>query len=148
MEEVSPVAQELARRLLAHEAGARQRPEEMAAAIERIHHRLRECLAESIGLAGFNALFARSLQLARTTSPVSVQITVEEQAKVGLQGAREFAIAHDSLTVQAEFVAILAYFIGLLIRFIGEELTVRLVREAWPEFRLGAVGGTNAEAGG
>lgn len=142
MEEVSPVAQELARRLLAHEAGARQGPEELAAAIERIHHRLRQTLARLIGLAGFNALFDRALHLAGAASPALAQVTVE------LQGAREFAVAHDSFTVRAGFVSILAHFIGLLIRFVGEELTVGLIREAWPGLRSSAVGGTNADAGG
>jgi hypothetical protein len=148
MEEVSPVAQELARRLLAHEAGARQRPEELAAAIERIHRRLCQTLAQLIGPAGFNALFARALHLAQATSPALVRVTADEQVAIGLQGAREFAIAHDSFTVQTGFVSILAHFIGLLIRFVGEELTVHLIREAWPGFRSGAVSGTNADAGG
>ena len=60
-----PAPEELARRLLAYEAGEKTSPEELAAAGERAYLRLRERLAVLLGATGFDALWARAMHLAQ-----------------------------------------------------------------------------------
>ena len=57
----------LARRLLTIEVGEKTSAEEFAAAGERVYLRLREHLAVLLGVTGFDALWARSMQLAQPT---------------------------------------------------------------------------------
>ncbi|MDP9312404.1 MAG: hypothetical protein M3R24_16220 [Chloroflexota bacterium] len=59
------VPEELARRLLTHEAGGRQSPEELSAAAERAYVRLRERLMVFLGQPGFDSLWARAMHLAQ-----------------------------------------------------------------------------------
>ena len=141
MREVSPATKELARRLLVHEAGGRQAPADLAEATERAFQRLRQRLARLIGLAGFNALLARALRLAQADFPALERVAFDEHAGTGLTGARQFATAAagDPAEAGAALVAVLAQFIGLLKTFIGEDLGVRLVREAWPDLTAGGM---------
>ena len=55
----------LAHWLLTYEAGGKKRPEELAAAGERVYLRLRERLVILLGSAGFDALWGRAMHLAQ-----------------------------------------------------------------------------------
>lgn len=133
MREVSPVVRGLARQVLVREVGGRQQPEALAEAAERAYHRLRQHLSLLIGPIGFKTLFARALSLAKSEFPILERIEFEERSDAGLKGVREFAVAHDPAEASDGLAAILASFISLLGTFIGEDLGLRLVREAWPQ---------------
>ena len=141
MPEMSPAAQVLARRVLRHEAGGRAEPAALAEAVERADARLRGRLASLIGPTGYTTLVARAVHLARAEVPALECVTVDAPAtgaEGGLHGVREFARASgDAGAAEAGLSAILAHVVGLLVTFIGEDLALRLVREAWPELAPG-----------
>ena len=96
--------------------------------------KLRPQLAALMGNGGFQALLARSLVLAR--AEITWLCAVEVRADGSLQGVEEQRMG----LVPDEFlegrIVLLAQLLGLLAAFIGENLTLRLVREAWPDVPL------------
>jgi hypothetical protein len=134
---MSPAAQVLARRVLQHEAGGRAELAALAEAAERADARLRGRLASLIGPTGYTALVARAVYLAQAEVPALERVTVDAlatEAEGGLHSVREFARATgDAGAAEAGLSAILAHVIGLLGTFIGEDLALRLIRDAWPE---------------
>jgi hypothetical protein len=144
MPEMSPAAQVLARRVLRHEAGGRAEPAALAEAAERADARLRGRLASLIGQTGYTTLVARAVHLAQAEVPALERVSVDALAtgaEGGLRGVREFARASsDAGAAEAGLSAILAHVIGLLVTFIGEDLALRLIRDAWPELPDGQGG--------
>ena len=129
----------LARRLLAH-AGARlsQEPEhadagEPAAAglAMRVCLDLRETLLRVIGPTGFTALVGRALTLARDEYPEFHAVRVAADGSlIGLDVALAESPPGAALTAAATLIGAV---IGLLVTFIGEDLTRRLIRRTWPD---------------
>ena len=93
---------------------------------------LRPQLTALMGNGGFRALLARVLALARLEVPWLRGLQVSPEGD--LAGMEELRA---QLLNRAEMfeggVVLLARLLGLLVTFIGENLTVRLVREVWPE---------------
>ncbi len=138
---VPPVARTLARRMLLHEVGGRAEPTAMAEGAARADARLRGRLTGLIGLTGYTILVARAVRLARAEVPTLEGVAVdtgETGSDGSLHGVHDFARASgDAAAAEAGLSAILAHVIGLLITFIGEDLALRLIREAWPELAHG-----------
>ena len=133
MDTPSPSIRGLARRLLAAEA--LQQPDSSQNLYEavRVCDKLRLSLTRFAGADGFASLLARSLVLARVEVPSLNRITVKPDCSMdGLE-----ALAADEADGGVEAAAALAaHLLGLLVTFIGEPLTLRLVREAWPDASL------------
>ena len=124
----------LAGRLLALEAAnqpAADAPEHEAL---RVVEKLKSSLTRFGGPDGFAALLGRALALARSDVPALQSVQVGPDGRLeGLEGL--FA---DADPAGAEAVtAITTNLLGLLMIFVGETLTLRLVREAWPDATLG-----------
>jgi hypothetical protein len=131
MSVVSPATRQLARHLLLREAGGQAEPEPLAAATERISQRLRLRLILLIGPLGFAALYARALHLAKQEYPSLAMVEFRDGTDMRLIGLQKFAVdVGDPALAQAALVAVLAQFIGLLIAFIGEDLSLRFIHEA------------------
>ncbi|MBA2744029.1 MAG: hypothetical protein H0U43_06945 [Chthoniobacterales bacterium] len=81
-----------------------------------------------MGKTGFRALLSRALALAITEAPSL------RAARVNAVGSLEgFAEAQVDPEEMAEgSVVLVAQLLGLLVVFIGENLTLRFVREVWP----------------
>ena len=140
---VPPIAQALAWRDLAPVSGPETDPEALADTAERAYTALRRRLIGLIGRDGFAALLNRALRLARIVYPTLEGITLDNQAETGLRGIREYAQTQAGDGAAAGgLAAILAQLIGLLVVFIGEDLAVRLVQDAWPH-----LAGETAERG-
>ena len=97
--------------------------------------KLRLTLTKFAGADGFAALLRRALALASADVP-SLQIV-----KIGSDGRLEGfeKIVADKAAGGAggaPEVALTAHLLGLLATFIGEPLTLRLVRAAWPDTLL------------
>ena len=101
---------------------------EVAIAIEK----LRISLTRFAGADGFVSLLRRALVLARAEVPSL------ESVKIGPDGHLEgFEPIADSANAGVEAaIAIIVQLLGLLDSFIGEPLTRRLLREAWPDITL------------
>ena len=126
METPSPAIRDLARRLLAaNQSTAGPHGQEAVLVSER----LRVALTEVTGADGYAALLRRALALASAEAPALRCATVNADGR--LQGLEQLA-SHEGSVSRAAAVAISAHLLGLLVTFVGEDLTLRLVRVAWP----------------
>lgn len=125
--------QRVFRRMLAREAGKGANSPAIAAAARRLCERFAEQLTPLIGDAGVAAICARGLHLAQRNVPGLAPV------RASAQGEAPFALLQLSLEQQEPAaateaaVAVLATVGELLASFIGEGLSTRLLREAWPD---------------
>jgi hypothetical protein len=131
MNQADPMARDLARWLLAQEAKEVPAPAAKVDAILCAVEKLRVLLTKRIGGAGFHALLARALALAKTEVRWLRGVNVTPEG--ALEGFEETAQQYSADEAMQARVALLAQLIGLLITFIGRDLTLRLLRDAWPE---------------
>jgi hypothetical protein len=96
--------------------------------------KLRLHLATFMGKTGFHTLLSRSLALSVTEVPWLG--AVRARADDSLEGLEELRAQLDPAEFSEGEVVLLAQLLGLLVAFIGERLTLRLVGEVWPEFSL------------
>lgn len=91
-----------------------------------------------IGQAGVDALAGRALHLAQREHPCLIPAPEPQPADEPF--ARVVAcLRRQGPAAAAEAAsAVLAILIGLLVTFIGEPLTARLLRQAWPDVSFGA----------
>jgi hypothetical protein len=139
MSRASPAIQDLARRLIAAEAARDDPPGAHAAGAVRVLEKLGAPLARLTGEAGFRSLLSRALALAKAEDASLNPVRVREDGSLeGLAGDRNGPDAGAG-------GAVVAQLLGLLVTFIGESLTLRLVRDAWPD---AAADETDRRAGG
>ena len=151
---------DLVRRLLIHEAAESQDQDSLIEAAERVSEELRAHLSKRIGQEGFRMILARSLVL--TTAQFPHLSAVRVGADGTLIGLRE-AISHaqeaqdkeaqdkeaqdkeaQGVTIEGA-VALVAQLLALLISFIGERLTLRLLSAVQPKFAWDDVTGRENE---
>ena len=125
--------QDLARRLLAIEAASKSATGAHVDEAVRVCEKLQISLSRFAGSDGFTSLLRRALALARADVP-SLQ-TVKLKPDGSLEGLEVSKVAATEGEPDAP-VAIIAHLLGLLVTFIGEPITLRLVREAWPDGSL------------
>lgn len=131
MNTVSPAIEELARRLLAFESPHGQPPGAPADRAARVCERLRGPLSKLAGPASYRALLSRALALAKANAPSLATMRVEADGRLERSGeTRPDEYAADADRGPRVLVAQL---LGLLVTFIGEPLTLTLVRDAWPD---------------
>ena len=99
--------------------------------------RLRPPLATLMGNVGFRALLSRSLALACTEVPWLRALHVKADGSFG--GLEELQAQVDPKEFAEDSTVLLAQLLGLLTAFIGQDLTLRLVREVWPKASLNDV---------
>jgi hypothetical protein len=131
MSTAAPAIRHLARRLIAVEAARDESPGAPAGGAVRVCDRLRESLSRLTGVAGFRSLISRALALAKAEVPSLAPAQVRADGSLeGLDGSR-----HDQGAGSGgeAGVAVVAQLLGLLMTFVGEPLTLRLVRDAWPD---------------
>jgi hypothetical protein len=120
---VSPKTRELADRLVEFEKAAEASTHDPPSTC-RVCEKLRYPLVTLTGMAGYSSLLSRALTLAKREAPELRAVEVRSDASLeGLEG--DASQAHPVLV---------AYLLSLLITFIGEDLTMKLVRDIWPEF--------------
>ena len=129
----NPALRQLALRALAQRKASIADAGALAAAAQRAYADLTRVSAPLIGDVGVNALTGRSLYLAQRQYPWLVQTREPEQ----WDGPFEqivFCLERQDPAVATEAAgAVLATLLGLLVTFIGEPLTVQLLRQAWPD---------------
>lgn len=121
----------LAQRLLAYEAVAGEKADPAESGAFRVCAKLRPPLITLAGVAGFRSLLSRALALARAEAPSLSAVYVA--ADGSLQGMDEFTSQTNEEEARDGGVLLVAQLIGLLLIFIGEGLTFRLVQDVWPE---------------
>ena len=124
----------LARRLIAYDASQSNTPQANYSDVFQVCEKLRPQLATLMGSGGFQALLSRSLALASAEVPWMRTLQVKPDGALG--GLGELPAQLDLDRFFEGRVVLLAQLLGLLVAFIGENLTLRLVREAWPKVPL------------
>lgn len=123
---------DLAKRLVvasraAHDAAGEPHVHEAVAVCEI----LQKSISKFAGADGFKALMRRAMALARVETPALQSVKLGDNCQ--MEGLDELATAPGG----ADAAAVLtAHMLELLVTFIGEPLTLRLVREGWPDAKL------------
>jgi hypothetical protein len=124
---------QLALRVLAQYAGSTAGAEALAAAVRHAYDDLARVSAPLIGQVGVEALTDRALHLAQREYPWLVQTREPEQAEGPFTQVIACLERQDPAVAIEAAGAVFATFTGLLVTFIGEPLTARLLRQAWPD---------------
>jgi len=127
---ISLGARDMARQLLAYEAAAEETSVATKSTALRVHEKLRQSLCALSGVAGYRSLASRALTLAKVKAP-SLRV-MQVTADGSLQVLSEAESESDKGFASEDQVVLLTELLGLLHAFIGEALTLRLLREAWP----------------
>jgi hypothetical protein len=115
---------------LSRETAERAGPEDTAAVAGRVFRRLRGNLALWFGAEGFDALLLRAMDRANNAHPAR-----DDRASPGpgaLDALAERARSQPPAEADEATVAVLATFISLLGRLVGNDLAERLIEQSWP----------------
>lgn len=102
-----------------------------------ISEKLRPQLTMLMGRAGYRALVSRSLVLAK--AEVDSLLVMHVNANGALEGLDALEAQVDPEEICVGCTVLLAHLLGLLVAFIGEDLTLRLAREVWPKLSVDKV---------
>jgi hypothetical protein len=129
----SPALRQLVLRALAQRKGSTAGAGALAAAAQRAYEDLARVSAPLIGDIGVNARTGRTLYLAQRQYPWLVHTREPEQWNGPFEQI-VFCLEQQDPAVATEAAgAVLSTLAGLLVTFIGERLTVHLLRKAWPD---------------
>jgi hypothetical protein len=123
---------DLAHRLLSYEAGAGKTSEPMESPTLRVYEKLRQSLGEFVGVTGFQLLASRALTLARPEAPSLSAARVTSDGSLQGLGEIETQINMGTARASEGGIILIARLLGLLRIFLGEALTLSLLRSAWP----------------
>ena len=124
---------QLALKVLAQYGGPAAGAEALAAAAQRAYDDLARVSAPLIGQVGVDALTGRAVHLAQRAHPWLVHTRAPEQWK-GPFDQIIFCLEQQDPAVATEAAgAVFGTLTGLIVSFIGEPLTVGLLRQAWPD---------------
>ena len=123
----------LALKMLAERAGPAAGADALAAATHRAYDDLALALVPLIGEVGVQTLTDRALHLAQQEYPWLVSTRERKQADTPLTQVIGSLKRQDPAVAAEVAGALFAIFTGLLVTFIGEPLTARLLRKAWPD---------------
>jgi hypothetical protein len=125
---------DIAERLIAYEMRGNKPAKAKTPAACLVIEKLRPQLATLMGNAGFRALLSRTLTLANTEFPWMRAVRVK--AEGSMEGLDELGPQVNPDEIFEGCAVLLAQMLGLLVVFIGESLTLRLVREVWPNLSV------------
>ena len=134
MSRATPEMRVFAGRLIAYETTGNKSSETKTPAACLVGEKLRPHLATLMGNVGFRALLSRALALANAEVPWLRAVHVNTDGS--FQGLDELGAQVDPDEIFEGCVVLLAQLLGLLVAFIGELLTLRLVRDVWPKLPL------------
>ena len=127
----TPRLKGFARRLVSYESIAAKPAGVHKSPAFRVCEKLREPLSRLSGVAGFRSLLSRALAL--TNDEARWMKAIHVKADGSLEGLEEAKSQLSESEIAEGEVVLVAQLIGLLITFIGEELTLRLVQDSWPD---------------
>ena len=102
-----------------------------------VYEKLRQSLSEFAGTAAFESLAFRALAQAKSEAPSLWAVTITEDGTLQGLGEAETQIDIDK-DLAGKFPAgeggiiLIARLLGLLFIFLGEPLTLSLLRDTWP----------------
>lgn len=131
MSTASPQNQELARRLIVFEAARANSSDAPVDVAVLVIGELRMRLIKLAGVDGFRSLLSRALILAKAEVPSLKLVQIGADGSVegfdGIEQGSETGAAGQAGTI------LVAHLLQLLVTFIGTPLTLRLIRDSWPD---------------
>jgi hypothetical protein len=134
MSQTNPQMRDIAERLIAYETEGNRLSRTRTPAGFPVCEKLRPHLGTLMGSIGFNALLSRAL--ARAEAEVPSLRTVQVKADGSLAGIDKLEAQADPEELAKGSVVLVAQLLGLLVAFIGENLTLRIVCDVWPNLAL------------
>jgi hypothetical protein len=134
MSRANPKMRHFAKRLTAYERRQKTPSETTTPPAFQVCEKLRVHLAIFMGSTGFRELL--SCALPRANAEVPWLRTVHVRADGSLEGLEELNAQCNPDELFEGGVVLVAQLLGLLTAFIGQTLTLRFVREVWPEVPL------------
>jgi hypothetical protein len=129
---IPPEMRDLAHRLLAFEAATDKTSEPVESATLRVYEKLRQSLCALAGVAAFQSIAFRALMQAKSEAPGlwAVRIAVDG----ALEGLGEFEpqLGSGEEQVGDGGLILIDHILDLLLIFLGEAITINLLRNAWP----------------
>ena len=125
---------DLAERLIAYETRADKSSGTRIRTAFPVCEKLRPHLATLMGTTGVHALLARAL--ARATAELPSLRAVQVNADGSLEGVDRPAAQAAPAAPARDSVVLVTHLLDLLVAFIGENLTLRMVRDVWPKLSL------------
>jgi hypothetical protein len=123
------VMQDLAGRLIARETRRGAAATEFDAAF-RVCEKLRRPLSDYAGAGGFRSLLRRALGLAKAEEPWLGAWEVRPDGSIGISPTGSTI---EPVEAARGSTLLVAKLLELLVTFIGETLTLRLVHDVWPK---------------
>ena len=124
----------MAQRLLTYEVSTGKNSKSTESAAFRVCAKLRRPLITLAGVAGFRSLLSRAVTLARAEAPSLSAVQIG--ADGSLKGLDELGPQIDKDMSKEGGAILIAQLLGLLLTFIGEGITIRVVQGVWPESAL------------
>ena len=124
--------QQVFREMLAREAGEGAEAPAVASAAYRLFEHFAQQLTPLVGDAGVAAIYARSLHLAERQVPGLVAVQASDSDDGPFMRARRLLEQQDLVVATDAAVVLIDTICELLASFIGESLTIKLLRAAWP----------------
>ncbi|MDB6175665.1 MAG: hypothetical protein JWL59_4976 [Chthoniobacteraceae bacterium] len=134
MSRATPQTRNLAVHLIAYETEENKLSEDGLPAVFHVCETLRPHLATLMGKAGFRAILSRAIAVAGAEIPWLAAMQVTPEGSLGGWDKPETQVHSEEFTEGC--VLFVAQLLGLLIAFIGDSLTLRLVRDVWPQLSL------------
>lgn len=132
MNRATPLIRDFAERLIAYETrGYKSSGTPPPRAAFPVFEKLRPHLVTLMGSTGVYSLLLRVLTVSREEQDSLHAVQVK--ADGSLEGSDELEVQADPEALAEGSVVLVAQLLGLLVAFIGENLTLRLVREVWPK---------------
>lgn len=127
---------DLAGRLLATEIGREPDAPGLPATADRVCQKLSRRLSTLVKPAGSQAILSRALHLARREFSFLEGVHAGTVPEACFEGLGECIREVDAGEAGKGLLAVLGIFLDLLVGFIGEDLTLRLLLEVWPTLPL------------
>jgi hypothetical protein len=131
-----PEMRGLAHRLLAYEADGGDTSEPAGSATLRVYEKLRKSLGELAGVAGFQSLASRALTLAKSEDAGLSSVRVAADGNLEGMSTIQYPINAQKDRVYEGGVVLISRLLGLVLIFLGEALTMNLIRDAWQDAAL------------
>jgi hypothetical protein len=119
--------------LLATEAGGDMDARGLSAATERVCQKLWDRLSRLVSPAGSQGILSRAVHVAGAEFPFLEGVRTGTAPELCLEGLAERTRDIEPGEARRGLAAVLGIMLDLLVGCIGEDLTVRLVREVWPD---------------
>jgi len=105
----------------------------LATAVERICQKFFKRLARVSSMAACQSLLSRAVHIPRLEFPFLEGVRVGSEKGPLVDGLRASLDGVDAVHARAGVEAVLGTFFDLLAAFVGEDITLRMLHDVWPE---------------